>query len=106
MDVLEILRAVGALLLVGGLLAFALVGVRRFGVPGIAKPEKRRRIKIVEAVILSPRQRLALVRRDDVEHLIVLGPEGATVIEKGIPAPPEPPPEPPATTRRGWRLSA
>jgi flagellar protein FliO/FliZ len=85
---IDVLRYVGALLLVGGLMAFALFGVKRFGVPGFTKPDRKRRIRIVEILMLSPRQRLALVRRDDVEHLIVLGPEGATVIEKGIAVPP------------------
>ena len=96
MDVIEVWRYVGALLLVGGLMAFALVGVRRFGIPGIAKPDRTRRIRIIETVMLSPRQRLVLIRRDDVEHLIAFGPEGACIIEKGIPAKPNSPAEPAA----------
>lgn len=86
MDVIDLWRYLGALLLVGGLMAAALVGVKRFGVPGMAKPERIRRIRIVEALMLSPRQRLVLIRRDNVEHLIVLGPEGASVVEKDIAA--------------------
>jgi flagellar protein FliO/FliZ len=43
--------------------------------------------------MVSPRQRLALVRRDDVEHLVLIGPDGASVIEAGI-APPKAEPSP------------
>lgn len=89
MDVIDLWRYLGALLLVGGLLAFALIGVRHFGIPGMAKPERQRRLRIVETVMLSPRQRLVLVRRDFIEHLIAVGPEGAVVIEKDIVPPPD-----------------
>ena len=42
--------------------------------------------------MLSPRQRLVLVRRDNVEHLVMLCPDGASVIEASIAAPPAEPP--------------
>lgn len=87
MEYIDLWRYVGALLMVGGLMAAALVGVRRFGVPGMAKPERTRRLRVVESLILTPRQRLVLVRRDETEHLILLGPEGASLIEKAIAAP-------------------
>ena len=38
--------------------------------------------------MIGPRQRLFIVRRDDVEHLVLSGPDGATVIESGIAAQP------------------
>jgi hypothetical protein len=34
------------------------------------------------------RRRLVLLRRDDVEHLVILSPTGETVVETGIPVPP------------------
>ena len=34
--------------------------------------------------MIGPRQRLFIVRRDNVEHLVLSGPEGASVIENGI----------------------
>jgi flagellar protein FliO/FliZ len=37
--------------------------------------------------MISPRQRLVLVRRDDVEHLVMICPDGASVIEASITAP-------------------
>jgi len=90
MDVLDFARYFAALLLVLGLLGVAALATRKFGVPGLARPAKSRRIHIVETLMLSPRQKIALVRRDDVEHLVMITPTGATVIETGI--------VPPATT--------
>lgn len=84
MDLLDFGRYFAALLLVLGLLGFAALGARRFGLPGLAKPINARRLKIVESLMLTPRQRLAIIRRDDVEHLIMIGPDGASVIESGI----------------------
>ena len=43
-----------------------------------------RRLSVVEVLMLDTRRRLVLVRRDDVEHLILLGATTETVIERGI----------------------
>ena len=40
--------------------------------------------------MIGPRQRLYLLRRDGVEHLVIAGPEGMSVVESGIAAPQEP----------------
>jgi len=90
MDLLDIARYLGALLLVLGLIGGAGLAARRFGLPGLAKPSSTRRLKIAESLMISPRQRLVLVRRDDVEHLVMIGPEGASVIEASITPPAEP----------------
>ncbi len=47
----------------------------------------QRRIVLVESLMVGPRQRLIIVRRDNVEHLVLSGPDGATVIEAGFSAP-------------------
>ena len=60
--------------------------MRRFGIPGVASGARTRRLAIVETLMIGPRQRLYIVRRDDVEHLVFAGPDGASVIEAGIPA--------------------
>ena len=88
MDILDFARYFAALLLVLGLIGAAGLATRKFGLPGLAKPANARRLGIVETLILSPRQRLAIVRRDNVEHLVLIGPNGASVIEGGI-TPPE-----------------
>jgi flagellar protein FliO/FliZ len=87
MDVLDFARYFAALLLVLGLVGAAALATRKFGVPGLTRPAKSRRIHIVETLMLSPRQRIAIIRRDDVEHLVMITPTGATVIETGIAAP-------------------
>ena len=94
MEFLDIARYLGALLLVLGLIGVAGLAARRFGLPGLAKPTSARRLKIVESLMISPRQRLVLVRRDDVEHLVMICPDGASLIEASIAAPPPAPESP------------
>jgi flagellar protein FliO/FliZ len=40
---------------------------------------------VVETLMLDARHKLYLIRRDETEHLIVLGPQGAATIESGMP---------------------
>lgn len=82
---LDLLRSLGALLTVLGLLAGALWAVRRFNLvlPG-SGDHSVRRLAVIERLGLDPRRSLALVRRDDVEHLVLLAPEGHLVIETRI----------------------
>lgn len=93
MDVLDFFRYFAALLLVLGLIGAAGLATRKFGVPGLTKPLAVRRLHIVETLMLSPRQKIAIIRRDDVEHLVMITPTGAQVIEAGF-APPPPKVEP------------
>jgi len=76
------LRFALALILVLGLIALLAWLLRRFGL-GV-KMTKGRRLHIVEAQMLGPRHRLMLIRRDDVEHLVIVGPGSETVVESGI----------------------
>jgi flagellar protein FliO/FliZ len=86
MEFLEILRYFGALLLVLAMVGGAGLAARRFGVPGITRAAADKRLTIVETLMVGPRQRLFIVRRDNVEHLVLSGPDGASVIEAGITA--------------------
>ncbi|MBV9541017.1 MAG: FliO/MopB family protein [Alphaproteobacteria bacterium] len=90
MDVMDFARYIGALVLVLGLVGAAGLAARRFGLGSLVKPVSTRRLAVVEMLSIAPRQRLLIVRRDGVEHLILSGPEGTSVIESGIPAPPMP----------------
>ena len=76
------LRFALALILVLGLIALLAWLLRRFGM-GV-KMTKGRRLGIVEVQMLGPRHRLMLIRRDDVEHLVIVGPGSETVVESGI----------------------
>jgi flagellar protein FliO/FliZ len=61
---------------------------RRFGFAGKSFTKGgRRRLAIVEMVPIDAKRRLILLRRDQTEHLIVLGADSAVVIETGIAAP-------------------
>jgi flagellar protein FliO/FliZ len=84
MEFLDLLRYFGALLLVLAMVGGAGLLARRFGVPGVTKAAGIKRLAVVETLMVGPRQRLLILRRDNVEHLILSGPEGATVIENGI----------------------
>ncbi|WP_374652647.1 flagellar biosynthetic protein FliO [Dongia sp.] len=78
------LRFVLALLLVLGLIAILAWLLRRFGFGGAMRADSRRRIQILETTAVGPRHRLVLIRRDQVEHLLLLGPQGDVVVERGI----------------------
>jgi flagellar protein FliO/FliZ len=79
--IFEIIRYVGALLLVLALIGVAGVAARKWGVPGVTRAVEQKRLAVVETLLMGPRQRLFIVRRDNVEHLIFAGPEGACLIE-------------------------
>jgi hypothetical protein len=88
MDLLSLLRTLGALGLVLGLLAGALWAVRRYdlNLPGRTSTARRKRIELVERVAIDAKRSIALIRRDGCEHLILTGPDGDVVIETGIAA--------------------
>ena len=61
---------------------------RRSGLAGrIGAAKSGRRLAVVESAPLDGKRRLVLIRRDDTEHLVLIGAETALVIESGIAAP-------------------
>jgi flagellar protein FliO/FliZ len=48
---------------------------------------RRRRVSVVEVTPIDAKSRLVLVRRDTTEHLLLLGPTGAVMVEGGIAGP-------------------
>lgn len=80
-------RFVLALILVVGLIMLLAWFLRRFGFGGTLRPNSQRRLDVVETTPIGPRHRLLLVRRDRTEHLLLLGPNGDTVVEQGISRP-------------------
>lgn len=75
-----------ALVFVLSLIALLVVIARRFGLgnAGPTRGNKKRRLYIVEILPVDAKRRLILFRRDDTEHLVLLGPEKDCVIERGI----------------------
>lgn len=97
MDILSMLRTLGALGMVLGMLAGALWLVKRYDIklPGRVSASGRKRVELVERLSLDQKRSVALIRRDGHEHLVLIGPEGSATLETGIIAPPvEPVPEP------------
>lgn len=80
----EILRYVGALLLVLALIGAAGIAARKWGVPGVTKAVDHKRLAVIETLMIGQRQKLFIVRRDNVEHLIFSGPDGVCLVENGI----------------------
>lgn len=90
MEGTDYLRFALSLVFVLGLIGMLAALARRAGLgfPAAAlKPGGKRRLSVVEATQLDSRRRLVLVRRDDVEHLLLLSPTAETVVETGIAAP-------------------
>jgi flagellar protein FliO/FliZ len=79
----QLIRLVAALVLVVGLMLGLNFFMRRIQGNAI-RTGSQRRLNVVETMPLDSRRRLVLIRRDDREHLVILGPTGETVIETGI----------------------
>ena len=83
MDALTIIRALGALGLLLGVLTGALWAVRRYDIrlPGAVVRQADRRLELVERLGIDQRRSVVLLRRDDREHLVIFSPEGQVVVE-------------------------
>lgn len=98
MDFETYIRFFAALAFVLALIAASAWIVRRTGLGGLTprRPGQARRLAVVESIALDSRRRLVLVRRDDVEHLILLGAAGDLLVEGRMPGPPPEPAKGPA----------
>ena len=74
-----------ALLFVLALIGAAALLARRFGLGQAPQPAgRRRRLAVEEILPLDGKRRLLLIRRDGVEHLVLLGQSSEIVVERGI----------------------
>lgn len=96
MDAWSLLRMLGALSVVLGGLMGALWSVRRYDVTlprkwlerlGNTGPEKR--LRVVERLAIDQRRSVVLLRRDDREFSVMIGPEGVVVLDSAL-APTQP----------------
>jgi len=85
MDVIDFGRYFAALLLVGALIGFAWLAARRYGLAGLVQGTVTKRLAVVESLMIGPKHKLIILRRDDREHLVLLGPDGTTLIESSAP---------------------
>jgi flagellar protein FliO/FliZ len=87
MEWTEYLRFLLALLFVLGLIGIIAWLAKRAGLGGATarrRPDGSKRLSLEEVLVLDARRRVALIRRDGVEHLLLLGVDGDRVIETGI----------------------
>jgi flagellar biogenesis protein FliO len=94
MEILPLMRMLGVLALLLAALWGALWVVRRYDVklPGRVGGPPVRRLQLVDRLPVDARRSLLLVRRDDVEHLILIGPDHALLLENVGAAAPAPVP--------------
>ncbi|HJR55291.1 MAG TPA: flagellar biosynthetic protein FliO [Rhizomicrobium sp.] len=98
MDLFNVFQYATALILVLALAAAALL-IKRYGNNPAAFKDglkgklgnwsftaPERRLAVVESLMVGPKQRVMIIRRDNVEHVVFATGEGATVIESNIQA--------------------
>jgi len=86
MEFSDYMRFVIALAFVLALIALLNWAVRRYGIGGrmTATRGKSRRLQILEVAAIDARHRVVLLRRDETEHLVLLGSASDLVIESNI----------------------
>jgi flagellar protein FliO/FliZ len=81
MDNETLLRAFLALVLVLGLIGLVARAARRFGLAPKTSVARNKRLTVLEITPLDAKNRLVLVRRDDIEHLLLVGSAQNLLIE-------------------------
>ena len=92
LDYTNYLQFFFALIFVLGLIGALALLLRHFGFGGAVRLQHRltggrRRLEVMDVLAVDARRRLVLVRRDNTEHLILLGVNEDTLIEGCISAP-------------------
>ena len=86
MEFVQIGQYIAAFALVVGLIGLMGMGMRKFGNPAMrVRKRDEARLAIVETLAIDARSRLYIIRRDDVEHLLVKSGDRVEVIECDIP---------------------
>lgn len=84
----ELANYVIALVTVGLLLTATLLALRWWMAQGsgigLFKDRAAKRVAVVDQIVVDTRRRLLLIRRDDVEHLVMIGGPSDVVIETAI----------------------
>jgi hypothetical protein len=81
METISLIKTLGALGLVLGLIAVAALLARHFfGGTAYGRRRDERRLSVVETLTLDARRRVLLVRCDATEHLVLLGPNSEAVL--------------------------
>ncbi|MEL7485590.1 MAG: flagellar biosynthetic protein FliO [Pseudomonadota bacterium] len=85
MEPTDLARIFFALMSVLGLIGVLAFAARKTGLStGGVSFARKRRLSAIETLNLDPRRKLALVRCDEKEYLLVLGPTGETVVARDL----------------------
>jgi len=86
LNLTDYMKFVFAFIFVLALIALAAVAARYFGfgLPSNPRNSAHRRLGIIESLNVDGKRRMVLVRRDDIEHLLLLGATTELVIESSI----------------------
>lgn len=91
MDTTGYIQAIGILGLIIGLILLAGSVLKKWSAGGLGSLTRGRRgprrLEVVEVQAIDPRRRLVLVRRDDKEHLILIGGPNDLMMESDITRP-------------------
>lgn len=89
MEFSEIFRFVASLVFIVGLIGACAYGAKKLGLAtgGLTATGNQKRLSIIEVKVVDAKHRLVLMRRDNKEHLVLLGGEQNLLIEAGIDAP-------------------
>ena len=87
MDSHEIIKFISAFALVISLMGILWIVLKKMGINGgfSLQQGKKRRLQLVEILPLTSTHKAVLLRRDDKDHLVILGSNGETVVETSIP---------------------
>ena len=106
MEFSDYLRFILALVFVIGLIGLLAVLAKRFGFsPRVTRSARKDgRLSIVDVTNIDGKRKLLLIRRDDTEHLVLLGATTEVVIETGITPPADTRSEGPVDPPRGAKV--
>lgn len=81
----DFLKMIAALAFVVALMGGLAILIKRLGLAqGLPSSAAQKRLKVIESIPLDPRRRAVLLRCDDKDHLVILGPNGETLIKADI----------------------
>ena len=88
MDSIQLLRLAAAFVFVMALMWLLSLVVKRLGYGQVMNVKRQdRRLKVVEYLPLDAKNRMVLIRRDGVEHLMLVNADHAVVVEQNIKPP-------------------
>lgn len=89
MEFSEIFRFAASLVFIIGLIGLCAYGAKKLGLAsgGVTATGSQKRLAVIEVKVIDAKHRLVLMRRDNKEHLVLLGGDQNLLVESGIDAP-------------------